>query len=132
MSGAESMSDILDRLWKAYQLGQGSADHTARQVFDEVVGQVTSELEQARAIVEAAREVRLVSLGPDADEAQIRAFGRLQDLLAKTHSTTTDYQNSGSEGKAQRSNKCHRADCPDPGDDTVCGVCGLYCQRDWS
>ena len=43
------MSDLVERCWKAYQLGQGSADHTAKEVFREVVGQLADEIERLQA-----------------------------------------------------------------------------------
>lgn len=39
---------MTERCWRAYQLGQGSADHTARDVFLEVVGQLALEIFQLR------------------------------------------------------------------------------------
>ena len=34
----------IDALWKGYQIGQGSADHTAKEVFAEVIGPVLRDL----------------------------------------------------------------------------------------
>ena len=28
-------------------------------------------------------------------------------------------------------NLCHRSDCPEPEDETVCPTCKLFCQKDW-
>lgn len=43
-----------DVLWRAYQLGQISADHTDKQVFCEVIGPVLARLAQAETLLRDA------------------------------------------------------------------------------
>lgn len=45
-----------DYLWRSYQMGQGSADHTAKQVFDEVIGPVLAQLAARDAELARGRE----------------------------------------------------------------------------
>lgn len=37
---------LTERCWDAYQLGQVSADHTAKEVFIEVIGPLENEIER--------------------------------------------------------------------------------------
>ena len=43
-------------LWRSYQMGQGSAGHTAKQVFDEVIGPVLEALAARDAELAQAQE----------------------------------------------------------------------------
>ena len=43
-----SGKSTLDRCWEAYQTGRASADHTDKEVFGEVVGQLVDEIERLR------------------------------------------------------------------------------------
>ena len=46
----------IDALWKGYQIGQGSADHTAKEVFAEVIGPVLRDLVAAQEELKEAQE----------------------------------------------------------------------------
>jgi hypothetical protein len=69
-------NEVLDALWCAYQVGQVSADHTAREVFCEVLAPLVAENQALRNLANNLQP------GPISEALAGTRYARESDLVA--------------------------------------------------